>query len=362
MSGPIDISKRPADWAALGPHNIEVEQALLGALLVNSDAYSLVSHHLRPEHFFEPLHGRIYETIERLASQSQPANPITIRHHFADDPALKEVGGTAYLASLAANASTVVAAPDYARIIHELAQRRDVLLVAAEITERATRTDAGAPDDIVAEAITLLSESGPVSRAQARFTLSDVARATVDRVAEAHRTKTAPEEMMPTGSADLDRKLGGWRRKRLYIIGGRPGMGKSALVTSLLPRTAARGHGVALFSLEMDAVEVTQRMLSDLCRTGTHQIPYANIARGDLQEWEIARLYEAQERLQGLPIIIDERPGLTIAQIASGARNAAKSFERQGRRLGVICVDHMGLIRASSRYAGNKVAETEETS
>src|SRR5690606_39545105 len=116
--------------AALGPHTDEVEQPLLGALLVNSDAYSLVSHHLRPEHFFDPHHGRIYETIERLASQGQPANPITIRHHFADDPALKEVGGTAYLASLAANASTVVAAPDYARIIHELAQRRDVLLVA----------------------------------------------------------------------------------------------------------------------------------------------------------------------------------------------------------------------------------------
>jgi len=152
----------------------------------------------------------------------------------------------------------------------------------------------------------------------------------------------------------------------MYILAGRPGMGKSTLATSWLIRTAGRGHGVMLFSLEMTMSEISEMILCDLAWSSTDRIEYRDVAstRIDKPDFErhFNRLYEAKQKLNQVPFMISDRGGMTIAEIRSKAMQYAQRLETDGKRLEVICIDHLNLIKGSDRYSGNKVAETEETS
>jgi replicative DNA helicase len=189
----------------------------------------------------------------------------------------------------------------------------------------------------------------------------ETAESVVERIEAVHRGGVAGTDISYPGSERLAWGIGGWRRKRLYISGARTGMGKTTCL-SFLTRTAAKGRGVLVFSLEMDASELTERLLSDLSWNRDRKIPYADIAKDLVSPQNLQRLAEARDRLGRLPLIIDDRPNLTLSQIRASARLTARQLAARGRRLDVIVIDHLGLVRPSDRYRGNRVAETEEAS
>jgi replicative DNA helicase len=159
---------------------------------------------------------------------------------------------------------------------------------------------------------------------------------------------------------DLDRALGGWHRKELTIIAARPSMGKSALLFSAFRLAARKGTASLIFSMEMPTEMVTRRMLSDAVWNRDTPIPYVKMLRGSLSEIEVARLAAVSPKIEGLPIAIDDQAGLTVSEIRSRAKRHMERLDAAGQRLDVIVIDHLGKIRASDRYAGNKVHEMGE--
>jgi replicative DNA helicase len=343
------------------PHNLDAEQALLGAILVNNEAFERVAGFLLPEHFCEGVHHRIFEAASDLIRSGRRADPVTLKNHFDQDGALAEIGGPAYLARLAAAATTIINTEEYGRLVYELAMRRRGIAACEAAVNDLIGVDIGEFNSALARTIgnlTQIADGSEVHRAQ---TAGETATAIVERIAEVHRGGVAAIDMAYPGSERLAWAIGGWRRGRLYILGGRPGMGKTSCISFFI-RTAGRGHGVLLFSLEMDAKEVTERLLSDMSWTRDRKIPYVDIGRDLVSEEDLQRLAAAKDRLSRLPIIIDDRPSLTLAQIRASARLAARQMATRGKRLDIVVIDHIGLVKPSDRYRGNKVAETEEAS
>jgi replicative DNA helicase len=170
------------------------------------------------------------------------------------------------------------------------------------------------------------------------------------------------DQRIPIGLADLDRDTGGWRRGEYAILGGRPSMGKSAVAVALGRRAAKAGHGVLIFSLEMTTRAWMARMATDASWRREGSVAYSSALRGVFQDRESVKFSAGLETLRDLPILVEEQAGLTAADIASRTRNAAEVFGRQGKRLGLVIVDHLGLVRPSSRYKGQKVHEVAEVS
>lgn len=165
-----------------------------------------------------------------------------------------------------------------------------------------------------------------------------------------------------TGLIDLDRIVGGWPRGQLSIVAGRPGMGKSAIATSVLLKAAKAGHSCAFFSLEMVGEQLGSRFLTDLAYVANSPIYYEDILHRRLNERQKERIREHHKQLKGLPLVNIEQRGLTIAEISSRARKLANDHDRQGRKLEIICVDHLGIVTASNRHNGNRVREVAEIS
>lgn len=349
------------------PYNLDAEQALLGAILVNNETLSRVSDFLRPEHFFEPLHQRIYEHSAKLIERGQIANPVTLQPFFQADPAIAELGGIAYLARLAANAVTIINVVDYGQAIYDHALKRELIQVGEDIVNTAYQPDidSNAEDQIQAAEAQLfrLAEQGSREGGLQPFALG------LTRAIEAAQNAYKSDGRLvgvSTGFIDLDQKLGGLHRSDLLILAGRPSMGKTALATNIafnaaraarfeqdaLGRTRTTdGAVVAFFSLEMSAEQLALRMLSE--QSG---ITSERIRRGMLNTEEFHDLVNASQTIQNLPLYIDDTPGITI----SALRNRARRLKRQ-QGLGLIVIDYLQLLSPSGKSrVDNRVGEISE--
>jgi replicative DNA helicase len=363
---------RPVDSGGNGsyrspPHNLEAEQALLGAILVNNEACDRVSAFLLPEHFFEPLHARIYETASTLIRMGKLANPVTLKTHFEADQTLRELGGMAYLARLAASATTIINAEEYGRTVHELAQRRKLIGVGTDLVNEAF--DPALEDsakELIERAEQSLYEMAETGKYGQGF--QPFARAlteAVDMAASAYQ-RDGGLSGISTGLKDLDEKMGGLQNSDLIVLAGRPAMGKTALGTNIAYHIARNyraehqadgsvkvldGGVVAFFSLEMSAEQLATRIVSE--QAG---IPSERIRRGKISEDEFARIVEVSREMQSMPLYIDATGGLTIAQVAARARR----LKRQ-RGLGLLVVDYLQLLAGSARRAAEgRVQEVSE--
>ncbi|WP_454021293.1 replicative DNA helicase [Azospirillum sp. Marseille-Q6669] len=338
------------------PHNEEAEQALLGAILINNKAYEKVSEFLRPEHFYDPAHQRIFAAIAEEAEAGRKADPVTLRDRFAGDADLAgDGGGAAYLARLVANVVTVVNARDYGEIIRDTFLRRQLIEVGFDLVNTGYQPD---PDmragKLIEEAESQLFALGDHGSAL-RPVMSSADGVAAAMEANERAWKSKGQVLgVTTGLVDLDRKLGGLL-PGLYVLGARPSMGKSGLGLNTIMLAAAKaGHSVLAFSTEMATEKVSRRHLA--AETG---ISSDRQTQGDFSEGEWLALMDAQQALGTLPMHIDETPGVTVPHI----RRVARRHKRR-HGLGLIIVDHLHRMRASKRAEdqGETAKITEITS
>lgn len=352
----------------IAPHSVELEQALLGACLNSQDAYHKVSF-LKAEHFFEPIHAIIFQRIQDAVSAGQNISPLVVAQNppeMTDDlkQALK-MTFPQYVALLCREATSIRNAPDYARMIHELYLRRKVEELGQHIAEgarNADHTDSAA--DMVTSAVSELDKllADDDGKKKTDLSIGEASDRAVEQIASAYQNN-GKIVGMTWGLKDLDDRTSGIHKGRMVIIGARTSVGKSAFALSTLLRTAQAGHGVLYVSLEMTAEELTLRAISDLMYSdGGNPLPYFTLHRGQFAERDFDRIRQAQEDLHRLPIRIEEQAGLSVQQIVSRARRARTHFERQGKTLDVVCVDHLHIVSGTDRYGSSKVAEVGETS
>ncbi len=365
---PIDPSARDEEFGFPSyrtlPHNLEAEQALLAAILVNNEAGNKVSGFLKPEHFFEPVHGRIYEAAVRLIEKGQIATPVTLRGFFERDAALDEVGGPQYLARLAGAAVTIINAEDYARMIHELALRRELIQIGEDMVNAAYEVE---PEEAAADQIeqaeqqlfALAQEGAPEGGFQP-FTRS---LTEAIHMVEAAYKRDGRLTGVATGLKDLDTKLGGLHRSDLVVLAGRPSMGKTALATNIAFNAACDrlrnsdqgetvdGAVVGFFSLEMSAEQLATRVLSEQTA-----IPSEKLRRGQLSNDDFLNVVRVSQELERIPFFIDDTPALSIAALRTRARRLKRLHG-----LGLVVVDYLQLLRPASRSrADNRVQEISE--
>ncbi len=350
------------------PHNIEAEQALLGAILVNNEACDRVSSFLEPRHFFDPLHGRVYEAASKLIMAGKRATPITLKTFFErEEPIASDLTVPQYLGRLAANATTVINAEHYGRTIYDLAVRRSLIVIGEDMVNTAYDAPIDvAPSDQIEDAEQRLYELAETGKYGSGFepfaaALTDA----IDMAANAYK-RDGGLSGLASGFRDLDSRMGGLQPSDLVILAGRPSMGKTALATNIAYHVARAykseqtpdgsdkvvdGAVVGFFSLEMSSEQLATRIISE--QAG---IPSERIRRGRIERHEFDRLVEVSQELQTLPLFIDQTGGISVAQLAARARR----LKRQ-RGLGLIVVDYLQLLTGSSRRASEgRVQEVTE--
>ena len=349
------------------PHNIEAEQALLGAILVNNEAMYRVSDFLEARHFFEPVHQKIYELSSQLVRAGKVASPVTLKTFL---PADADIGGltvSQYLARLAAEATTVINAQDYGRTIYDLSVRRALIVIGEEMVNEAYEAPVDfAPAKQIEEAERRLYEVAESGRYEGGFQpFSQALTTAVDLAAKAYQ-RDGRLSGIATGLNDLDNKMGGLQSSDLIIVAGRPGMGKTALATNIAYNIAKAWEGevrpdghistvnggiVAFFSLEMSAEQLATRIIAE--RTG---IPSSTIRRGGISEADFEVIRDVSLELQNMKFYVDETGGLSIAQLVARARR----LKRQ-RGLDMIVIDYIQLLQGSGkRGQENRVQEVTE--
>ncbi|MCL6729612.1 replicative DNA helicase [Sphingomonas hankyongi] len=352
------------------PQNVEAEAALLGALMIDNRLIEDVQLKLRPQHFFEPLHARIYEAILRLTDKNMVANPVTLKPLFDSDEAMKQVGGPAYLAQLTGSGAAVIGARDFAVQIYDLALLRALVGVGRDLVEGALDTsEEVAPLAQIERAETELYKVAEEGGAEGKA--KSFAEATREALEMAEKALNSGGHLsgFTTGLEALNSKIGGLHKSDLIIVAGRPGMGKSALGTNMafaaaqrflrdtadgIEASKAAGAPAALFSLEMSADQLATRILSE--QSG---ITSEALRTGRISQQEFRELARAAAELENLPLYIDDTPGLTIAAL----RTRARRLKRQ-KNIGLIVVDYLQLLHGTGRGGGNenRVQEISEIS
>ncbi len=340
------------------PSNLEAEQALLGSILVNNDIIDEISNVVNAQIFYDPSHVKIYEVIESLNNKGMIANPITLKNYFERENILDEVGGTEYLVKLTRFSGSIKQASDYAKVIHEMYLRRELMKISDELnsnTLNANSQEQNAENIIenTEKSLFDLAERGNFSQSFVKFNKA------LDQTIEMATLAMQNDQGIvgvPTGLRDLDQKLGGLHKSDLIILAGRPSMGKTALATNIAYNASqnifkkGEKSSVAFFSLEMSSEQLSTRILSEQAR-----IKSDDIRRGKVTEEEINRYIETSRNIYNLPLYIDETPAITIATLSNRARRIKRLFG-----LSLIVVDYIQLMRSNSLKNDNRVQEISE--
>ncbi|MFN6934507.1 MAG: replicative DNA helicase [Tsuneonella sp.] len=363
---PVTASDSPA-FRAL-PANIEAEAAFLGAVLIDNRVLEELPTPLRPQHFFEPVHQRVYERIMTLLDRNAVVTPVTLKPYFEADEALKELGGITYLAQLTADGQGLLAPRELAEQIYDLALLRELVSVGRTLVENALDTsESVAPMEQIEAAEAALFEvaEGAASNSEA----STFGMATTKALRQIEKAIGSGGHIAgtTTGFVSINDKIGGLHDSDLVILAGRPGMGKTSLATNIAFNCAERmlrdtrdgiapkdsvGAGVAFFSLEMSADQLATRILAE-----TAGISSSALRMGKLSREEFQQLSFASQKLAELPLYIDDTPALTIAALRTRARRLKRKHD-----IGVIVVDYLQLLQGSGRANDNRVNEISEIS
>jgi replicative DNA helicase len=359
------FGEQSAAQSAAPPHNIEAEQAILGALFYDNDVYQRVGDFLKPDHFYDPLHARIYESASQLIIAGSLADAVVLRSRFERDPGMAEIGGPVYLADLMREAPDGASAVEYGKLIYDLALRRELI----RFGQGVAHTAEDSVDDIPATSVLEEAERGLFALAETGGTQKSL-RPFHEALEESMKMASAAYQRggglsgISTGLKSLDAKLGGLHRSDLIILAGRPSMGKTSLATNIAfavarayqaeeavdgTRKTLDGGVVAFFSLEMSSEQLATRLIADYSGISSYHIRQGKI---DAAQFEDIR--DAVHEINEIPLYIDDTGGLSIGALTARAR-------RLKRRYGLDCVvvDYLQLVTGSSR-TDNRVQEISE--
>lgn len=334
--------------------NIEVEQAVLGTLLCNPKM-AFIADMLRAEDFAPAEHQALFQAIAAGAAEGKLPSPESIGPQLGN-MLVGTMTMRAYLGKLVTVATYPEMLLSHVRVLKEFAGRRTMLAMADHMRAIAQQPEAPILP-FIGEAVPALDEiaAGMMRRSQSSFLSEQLAAETVARLKSGEKPN-----LIKTGLLDLDKMIGGWARGELTIIGGRPSMGKTTLALSALRQGARKGMTALFFSMEMSRRAVSDRLLSDAVWNRKTPVPYVDIIRGEVNDWNIQRLEDTQKDMVGMMLRVDDQPGLTATEIGVRARRFQDELNREGKRLDVICIDHLGFMRASDRYRGQRVHEVGE--
>ncbi|HVY89455.1 MAG TPA: replicative DNA helicase [Hyphomonadaceae bacterium] len=349
------------------PHNLAAEMAVLGAILFDNNAHQRVSDILKPMDFYGGPNAAIYEVLDTMISSGRVADGVTLREHFERDGQLAEIGGARYLADLLESAAFGPEIYDYARLVHDLALRRELIQIGAEIQQTAQQSDLTQPGEVQIEAaekkLFVLAEKG--AGAQGFHSFNSALAQSIQTATLAFK-RDGKIAGVPTGLDELDRMLGGLHKSDLVILAARPSMGKTALATNIAYYAAKhckrstgpngtmktdQGAVVGFFSLEMSSDQLATRVLADISG-----VPSDKMRRGDLTNLDYENIREAATALEGLPLYIDDTGGISISQLAARARRLQRTSG-----LDLMIVDYLQLITPSgNRRNDGRVQEVTE--
>jgi replicative DNA helicase len=349
------------------PHNIEVEQALVGAILINNEAFYRVSDFLEPAHFYDPLHRQIYEKAAQLIRLGKVADPRTIKSFLKEHELVGDISVAEYLGRLAYEATTIINAEDYGRTIYDLSIRRALITIGEDMVNIAYEAPVDmAPRAQIEDAERRLFELAESGRFNTGFQgFAEALKAAIDMAGAAYK-RSGHLSGLATGLDDLDKMMGGLQNSDLVILAGRPGMGKTALATNIAYNIARAWRGeqqpdgsirtvdggvVGFFSLEMSSEQLATRVLAEQAGVSSSEI-----RRGSIDEQQFDKIVEVAQEMQRIPLYIDQTGGISIGQLAARARR----LKRQ-RGLDLLIIDYLQLATSSSRRgAENRVQEITE--
>ncbi|MBM3467804.1 MAG: replicative DNA helicase [Alphaproteobacteria bacterium] len=342
------------------PYNLEAEQLLLGALLLNNGSYEALGDFLLPHHFADGIHGQIFEAIARFIDRGQVADPITLKDYFDKNEALQPVGGARYLIDLAEGVVSVISVGDYGRLIYDLYLRRQLMGIGEDmvLNARTHELDLNAAQQIE-DAEKKLFDLAITGSASGGFKSFQMALTEAIEMAEVAYKRDSHVVGVTTGLTDIDKCLGGLHPSDLLIIAGRPSMGKTALATNMAFNAAKAylnknksGASVGFFSLEMSAEQLATRILAS--ESG---ISSDKIRRGEVKEEHFPTFVQVSRELSSIPLFIDDTPALSV----SALRTRARRLKRQ-ENLGLIVIDYLQLLESggSNRKGDNRVQEISD--
>jgi replicative DNA helicase len=345
------------------PNNLEAEQALLGSLLFDNEAFERLPVGLNARQFYEPFHGRLFAAIEKLVRSGRRAEPIILMTQFESDPAFVELGGVRYLADLVDRAPPGANATEYGELVADMGARRDIVHLAHELGVQARDTSRGSSDAVLAALERGAADIARQSVAKAHAVPAGLSA--LDNMEAAWRGEYAGASV---GLDCIDRVTGGIRQDDVWIFAGRTSMGKSAVALSIARGIAERQRGVMIFSLEMPLREVQARLVSDIAYDPERRwdaayggnIGYGDLLKGRGDENRRAAARAAARSLASLPITVTDVGGVTIDDIRAQALRQVRAWERAGVQPGAIIIDHLGLVRPVRR-TDNKAADTSDT-
>lgn len=342
------------------PYDIDIEQALLGAVLVDNFHLARVTGTLKAADFYDPFHQRMWEAALAMHGKEQAVTPLTLFAALFDDPGWSEVGGRGYLASLARGAPAMANTPDYARILSELAMRRALIRAGEDLvsscyvgpSEASVQDILNQHQETISDLESGRPHEGYVPLAEAfDVVLRDAARA-VDGIRP---------PSVSTGVADLDKAIGGLQAGDMVIVAGRPGMGKTIVLTAMNRACAHAGPSSLLFSIEQMRGPILHRIVCDEDYDGRKPdekpLQYFDFRSGNVSEATFQRFFRAQQRLRGLPLFIWDSAQETMESI--GAK--AERIVARSKVMGVVCIDYLQIV-TPTRYMGSKVAEVTDIS
>ncbi len=331
------------------PHNLEAEEALLGAMMLSKDAIAIATERVWHEDFYKPSHAHIFEAITALYREGEAVDHVTVAERLRRAGLLEAIGGEAVLVSIKANTPAISSAARYATIVEENALLRRLIGVAGEIAE----IGYSLPENVtsaVDQAESMVFEVAQRHTTDTTKRLKDLLLPTFDHL-EALYERGETITGVPTGFTDLDEHLAGLQKSNLLIVGARPSMGKTAFALGLAAHAAAKGVPVLFFSLEMSHLELAQRLICAEAR-----VDASRMRSGRLLDTDWGRITNAIGKLSEVPLSIDDNPNVTVMDIRAKAR---RMKAREG--LGLVVVDYLQLMTGRSG-AENRQVEVSEIS
>ncbi len=338
------------EYGRVPPQAVDMEEAVLGAMLIDKDGLSKINETLHADSFYKQAHRQIFQAAQELYESSQAVDLLTVREALRKKNELDEVGGISYLAYLSNKVSTSANAEYYARIIQQKYIYRELIRGCGQ-TIADSYEDSKDVFEVLSDAEKLIYD---ISQDNLRKGVKDAGYLAHKLLKEINQLAEKEDDVtgVTTGFIDLDKMTNGWQKSDLVIIAARPGMGKTSFTLGLTRNAALNGRGVAFFSLEMNSSQLMQRLVSV-----QSEIPLEKFRKGKLDDHEWPKLEAGVEKLGGLPIYVDDTPGITINELRSKCRRL-----KMQKDIGMIIIDYLQLMTGSNSKNGTREQEISSIS